>query len=108
MSDKIIQKVTELEKRIIKLEGTVFGINKLPEKVSHKEYSGPKGGIQFLIDKNLFPKKATTLVIKELMEKNDYQYKRQVIQTALNRLSKPGGLLVTFVEKGIKIYAKRK
>jgi len=94
--------------RLEKIERVVFGGSGRIKKKSSKNYEGPKGGIGFLLDKNLFPTKAPVSVVKELLEKYGYHYKREVIQTALNRFSKPGGLLVSFMENGKKVYAKRK
>lgn len=98
----------QIIKRLERLEKAVFGGGVHIKKVSPKKYSGPKGGIQLLIDKSLFPKKLTASEAKKLLEKYDYHYRRQVVQTALNRLSKPGGPLVSFKEGGKKVYAKRK
>lgn len=73
-----------------------------------KSYSGPKGGIMLLIDRDFFKSKKTLEEAQEALEKENYIYKKDVIRVALYRLSKPNGPLIRIEEKDNKFYVKRK
>ncbi len=98
-------------KRIEKLEGVVFASNLEPKTSAPQiksNYSGPTGGIRLLIDKDFFCSKRTLADIRSKMGDNGYHYSIQAAQTALNRLSKSGGPIVSLKEGGKKAYVKRK
>lgn len=96
-----------LFQRLEKLESIVKS-GKSVETSKVKEFSGPKGGILFLISKNFFSQKRTAQEVKGEMNKFKYFYIIQVIQTTLNRLSDKTGPLVSVEENGKKVYVKRK
>lgn len=96
-------------KRIEKLEAVVFGSNKKKKNIkTDSEYNGPTGGVKFLIDKGFFNNKQALSQVRDELNKNGYHYSIQAAQTALSRLSKLGGLLVSLKESGKKVYVKRK
>ena len=100
----------QIFERLEKLEKTVFCEGRNVEK-GHKKirnFSGAKGGIMLLISQNFFNKKRNAPEVKTELIKHNYHYSIQVVQTALNRFSKPAGPLVAFKEGGKKVYAKRK
>jgi len=95
--------------RLGRLEKAVFGSGK--NKAAAKkpeEFSGPKGGILLLITKGFLNKRKTAPEVRDGLEKNDYDYRIQVVQTALNRLTKNKGPLTTLTVDGKKVYVKRK
>lgn len=103
----------DIIKRIEKLEKAVFGKmenskgkNKKPKK--EDSFSGPTGGLRFLISKNYFTKKRSLAEVKKEMEKNSYIYSDQAVQMALGRNSKVGGPLVSLKDGGKKAYVERK
>ena len=99
----------DLIARIEKLEREVFGQGKAKAKsVKGRDFSGATGGLRLLISKGFFDRKRSFSEIEGELLKNAYHYSKQAIQTPLNRLSKTGGALVGFKEKGRKVYAKRK
>lgn len=95
--------------RLERLEKATFGSGKknLPKNKSEK-FEGPKGGVLLLISKGILNKRRTAPEVKDELKKNDYDYRIQVVQTALNRLSKNKGPLTAFLEDGKKVYVKRK
>lgn len=91
------------------LEKTVFGSGKKKTAVKkQEEFSGPKGGILLLISKGFFNKRRAAPEVRDELGKNNYDYRIQVVQTALNRLTKNKGLLTALTVGGKKIYVKRK
>jgi len=95
--------------RLDRLEKAVFGSGKRKvSAVKQEEFSGPKGGILLLVSKGFFNKRKTAPEVKNELEKNDYNYRIQVVQTALNRLTKNKGPLTTLSINGKKVYVKRK
>ncbi len=107
MTDKEFSAVLE---RLAKLEKAVFA-NETKAKVSVKggdEYVGLVGGIRLIIDKGFFDKDRGLSEIRTELAANGYRYSVQAVHTAISRLSKSSGPLVTFKENGKKTYAKRK
>lgn len=107
-TDKNIQDLTA---RIEKLERAVFGQEKDKHKAKDgkdQHFSGATGGLRLLISKDFFDRKRAFSEIGAELLKHGYHYSKQAIQTPLNRLSKTGGTLVGFKEKGKKVYARRK
>jgi hypothetical protein len=101
---------SNLLKRIERLESLVLpNARKREEGIEAKtEYSGATGGLKLLVTEGFFDKKKYLGEINSALSSKNYNYSPQAIQSALNRLSKPNGLLVKFQEKGGKVYAKRK
>ncbi|MFA6255030.1 MAG: hypothetical protein WC675_03285 [Patescibacteria group bacterium] len=94
--------------RLEKLEAVVFGDGKTSKKIKKdSSFRGPKGGCQLILSKGFFNKKRAVDETKKELEKYDYYYSRDAIQTALNRMSKNNGLLVSLKGKP-KMYVKRK
>ena len=107
-ADKNIQ---DLIARIEKLERAAFRQEKEKNKgkdLKDQHFSGATGGLRLLISKGFFDRKRAFSEIEAELLKHGYNYSKQAIQTPLNRLSKTGGTLVGFKEKGKKVYAKRK
>lgn len=73
-----------------------------------KKYAGPKGGVLFLIDQGFLKNRKTATEVYSALDEEGYIYKREVIQTALNRLSNPKGFLVKIEKNGKKVYVQRK
>lgn len=108
---KIEEQIREILDRISLLEKAIFvgEVRLRRKKISGEKFTGIAGGIRFLIlEKKFFKTKKTLSDIKSALAANGYHSSIQAVQTALNRLSKPGGLLVGFKEHGKKVYAERK
>lgn len=107
MNEKIVKDIIA---RLNKIEKAVFSNGpprtQVPKK--EKEFVGATGGIRFLISKGFLDTKRNLSDIRKVLEKNSYNYSIQAAQSALNRLSKPGGPLVSLKEGGKKVYVKRK
>lgn len=113
ITKNILKRLDHIESRLAKLEGNDF--NSIQDKkattakqTKGEKFKGAKGGILFLISKGYFSQRRSTLDTRGELKKNGYDYKREVVQTALNRLSKINGPLVALKESGKKVYVKRK
>ncbi|MBI4243212.1 MAG: hypothetical protein HY606_03900 [Planctomycetes bacterium] len=106
MNEKILKNILV---RLERLEKANFGSEKknIP-KNKLKKFEGPKGGILLLVAKEVFNRRRTVPEIKVELKKYGYDYRIQVVQTALNRLSQNKGPLTAFLEGGTKVYVKRK
>jgi hypothetical protein len=93
--------------RLEKLERAVFGRRKITA-LKRNDFTGATGGLRFLTENGFFDRKRNFSEIESELHKHNYFYSKQAIQTPLNNLSKAGGALVGFKEKGKKVYAKRK
>jgi len=100
-------KIRNLESRILVLESRISEIKKSKE-INGKVFSGPKGGILLLLNEGFYKNKKSATETQLELEKRNYFYKRQVIQTALNRLSGAKGVFVALTENNIKVYVERK
>lgn len=100
----------DIVERVEKLEKSVFGQNKLKIKISNveKNFTGPSGGSLVLIKDGFLKQRKTTNDVLAELEKRGFIYKRQVVQTALNRLSNKNGPLVKIEEKDGIVYVERK
>lgn len=106
MNEKILKNILA---RLERLEKVAFGSGKKNAPGNKPEkFEGPKGGVLLLISKRVLNKRRTAPEIKIELKKYDYDYRIQVVQTALNRLSKNKGPLTAFLEDGKKVYVKRK
>jgi len=105
MSDPILKKIIA---RLDRLEAEVFGRKRGRAGRKAEEYKGAKGGILLLVSKNFLAKRRTAQEVKKEMEKDGYDYRIAVVQTALNRLSIKTGPLTVSSEGGKKAYVKRK
>lgn len=99
----------DLYARLEKLE-VQFGGKKhaRPSESKEKNFSGAKGGILLLVSKGLFSKKRNAPETKIELDKLEYFYSIQVVQTTLNRLSGKTGPLIAMDDGGKKVYVKRK
>ncbi|OIO30844.1 hypothetical protein AUJ77_01715 [Candidatus Nomurabacteria bacterium CG1_02_43_90] len=99
----------DLYARLEKLESLLSGGKHVKVKENKSEnFSGAKGGILLLISKRFFSKKRNAPETKVELDKFEYFYNIQVVQTTLNRLSNKTGPLITMDDKGKKVYVKRK
>ena len=101
----------QIKERLEKLEFAVFGDDHKDKILMppNKKYSGAKGGILLLIDKNFFENiRRTASQVRTAMTEQGYNYSIQVVQTTLNRLSSRNGPLTAMKEGKIKVYARRK
>lgn len=99
------QEINKIIERIERLEHMILP---KPTITRSPKGSGPKVGVLGFIENGFFDNKRSATETKTALEKEGYHYSRQVIQTALNRLSTSRGLLVSIIESGQKIYVKRK
>ena len=104
------KEIKSIVARIEKLEQSVFGVEEeiIFTKKIQGDFSGATGGIRFLDFQKFFNGKRSLSDVRNELSGRGYHYSLQAVQTALNRLSKPGSPLVTFKEGGKKVYAKRK
>ncbi len=105
--------IEDLVARLEKLEAAVFGQagqkkKTKVESAKSQDFNGATGGLRLLVSKGFFDRKRSFSEIETELVKQGYHYSKQAVQTPLNRLSKTGGSLVGFKEKGKKVYAKRK
>lgn len=99
----------DIAARVKHLEDIILEKRQRPSKVVVSSmFSGPKGGVAFLLSKGFFGKKRTAIEVKEKLAENNYHYVIQVVQTTLNRLSSVSGPLVAFKESTRKYYVIRK
>jgi hypothetical protein len=101
---------SDLETRIIALERAVFGdVPRRNQRVTAKKaFTGATGGLRLLVSNGFFDQRRRFSEIEKELNKHGYNYSKQAIQTPLNRMSRPSGLLVSLKEQGHKVYAKRK
>lgn len=95
--------------RLEKIEA-VLGGKKHAKTEENKggNFSGAKGGILLLISKGFFTKKRNAPEVKAELDKLEYFYNIQVVQTTLNRLSGKTGPMIAINDAGKKVYVKRK
>lgn len=95
--------------RLGRLEKAVFGDvgEKLPSR-KKQNFSGPAGGARLLISRGFFKVKRFLGDVRKALAKDGYHYGAAQVQTAMNRLSKRDGPLVTSKEGGKKAYVNRK
>lgn len=98
----------DLKTRVEKLEKAVFGDNKKAVRTKKQTYDGPKGGILLLVEKGALNSPTAASHIHKLLEENNYHYRIQVVQTALNRLAVSRGPLTAYKKDGKKVYVIRK
>ena len=109
---KILDTLENHEKRIHELESKLsVGVSSSEvhsEAVKGVNYSGAKGGVLLLIKEGFLKSKKTADEVWFSLEKRGYVYKKDVVRTALIRLSKSSGQLVKIEEGGKKLYVERK
>lgn len=103
---KTSKTLSDLLRRVVNLERAVFGNRKTV--IADRNFTGATGGLRLLVSKGFFDRRRFFSEIEAELRKLGYHYSKQAIQTPLNRLSAPGGPLVSLKEKGKKVYAKRK
>ncbi len=100
---------TDIYARLEKIESLLVEKKHAKTKENKSEnFSGAKGGIRLLITKGFFSKKRNAPETKAELDKLEYFYNIQVVQTTLNRLSSKTGPLIAMSDKEKKIYVKRK
>ena len=100
-----------IRERLEKLERIILSRDTTKQVGSTKkdqEFSGIAGGLRLLAAQNFLKRGRSLSEIKEELRKREYHSSLQAVQTALNRLSKPGGPIIAFKEERKKVYAKRK
>ncbi|MDP2631135.1 MAG: hypothetical protein Q8P56_07070 [Candidatus Uhrbacteria bacterium] len=107
---KSSNEISVLKARIEKLERAVFGSKgkKIASPLKSDNLGGPKGGTLFLISEGYFNKRRTAQEVMTELEKNDYNYRLQVVRNTLNRLSSMRGPLTRLDVSGNRLYVKRK
>lgn len=104
------EEIKDIISRIEKLESAVFQRKSKEVLINTKvqNFVGTKGGILLLLSKGYINQLRSALDVKNELAKDKYFYSIQVIQTALNRLSKEKGPIVSMRDSGKKFYVKRK
>lgn len=100
-----------IQERLEKLERVILSkdtTKQVGPTKKGREFSGITGGLRLLAAQNFLKRGRSLSEIREELRKREYHSSPQAVQTALNRLSKPGGPIIAFKEKGKKVYAKRK
>lgn len=107
MTAKILK---SFDLRLTRLEEAVFKKTTASRGIAKKSdnFSGPSGGLRYLLSRGFFSEKRFLADVRNTLAKNGYHYSAQAAQTSLNRLSKPGGPLVTIKQDGKKVYVARK
>lgn len=107
--DKILARLADHERRIVLVEGrTLPAISKKPSVSAAMDYSGPTGGVKYLISQGFLKEKRDLAAMRQQLTDEGYHYSRQAIHEALKTLSKPSGPLVSLKEGARKIYVERK
>lgn len=103
------EQINDILIRLKKLEEVVFSKKQgqMTNAAPHS-FTGAKGGVLLLISKDYFEQVRSAPDVRIEIGQNGYHYSIQVIQTALNRLSKEKGPLVAMRDGGKKVYVKRK
>ncbi|MFA6136309.1 MAG: hypothetical protein WC705_03065 [Candidatus Paceibacterota bacterium] len=103
--DLVIKRLNRLEKYVFRNKDE----QTLEDKKDRKsDFSGPTGGLRFLVLRNFFKTKRKFSDIRAELEKNSYHYSPQAVDMGLKRLSKLKGPLVALKQKGKKFYGERK
>jgi hypothetical protein len=109
MDEKVLKDIVA---RLDKLEKYVFGEKTFKPsdspKINKNQFTGPTGGIKFLITESFFREKRDFTSIRKELEKNSYYYSRQAVNEALKGLSKSSGPLVILKEGVKKLYVERR
>ncbi len=79
------EKIKELEKRIAKLEKTIFGTKDKSTKNNNNQYKGLRGGIQLLIDNGFFNKPVLVTEVQDELQKEGYYSPIQSTDVLLRR-----------------------
>lgn len=105
--NSIIERLDRLEKHVFgdggkqKLRGG--------QRNQKSDFSGPTGGLRFLVSRNFFKTKKSFSDIRAELEKHGYHlYSPQAVDTGLRRLSRLKGPLVALKQGGKKFYGERK
>jgi len=106
MNNKAIKAI---EKRLVRLEGAVFGKKAKPtRKADGENFSGATGGVRLLISRNFFNAKRTLGDARGALAESGYHYSAQATEIALKRLAVRKGPLTLLKEGGRNVYVKRK
>lgn len=108
---KIFDQLAAHEHRILALEVS-FKI-KTPQtikrqNVKNDDYSGPTGGVRYLISGGFFKEKRDLATVRGRLSQEGYHYSRQAVHEALKTLSKASRPLVALKEGRRKTYVERK
>jgi len=108
-NNTIKKDIQAISKRLERLEKVILSNGSARSQLKKNEdFAGATGGIRFLISEGFLEVKRSLSEIRGALEKNGYNYSIQAAQSALNRLSKAVGPLVSLKESGKKVYVKRK
>lgn len=100
-------------KRLDRLERQVFGgkgkqVLREDKRGRKLDFSGPTGGLRFLVSRDFFKTKKNFSDVRVELEKHGYHYSPQAVDVGLRRLSKLKGPLVALKQGGKKFYGERK
>ena len=107
----ILEQLVDHGRRISMLEGgsvTKAGQMTGQPKVKTDDYSGPTGGVRYLVSDEFFKEKRDLATVRERLAREKYHYSRQAVHEALKALSKLSGPLVALKEGRHKTYVERK
>lgn len=108
MKENLGKRIDSLEKRLEKIEKTIFG-TKSTRTPSKKSFSGLLGGINLLLENNFFKKPRLVTEIQDELQKENYFHSIQSTDTALRRsFVKSKKLLTRIKVDGIWQYVLRK
>lgn len=106
--NSIIKRLDRLEKRVFE-DGSKQKLQGGQKRSPKSDFSGPTGGLRFLVSRNFFKTKKSFVEIRAELEKHGYHlYSPQAVDTGLRRLSKLKGPLVALKQGGKKFYGERK
>ena len=100
--------IKEILSRLDRIEKVLFAPGNPLSSQNKKNFSGPSGGVRFLISRGFFKSKKLVKDVRNALRDNGYHYGGAQIQTAMNRFSKRNGPLVASKEGGNKTYVDRK
>jgi hypothetical protein len=108
---EILKQLANHERRILILEGiSIVKTDRTTKGSTMKtaDYSGPTGGVRYLISNKFFKEKRDLAVVRGRLAQENYYYSRQAVHEALKALSKSSGPLVALKEGRHKTYVERK
>ena len=110
MNDKELNKKFDaIEKRLEKLEQSLFESTSLQTKSKTSTYEGLTGGIRFLLNNNFFDKPKNLSEVVDELKRKGYHYPKESISTSLIRQFVKSKRALTRIKENAKWnYVKRK